>query len=44
MNLGTHDDCLPQLNIIHLLFQMFCNAELFQKILGETEKNQINLT
>ena len=43
MNLGTHDDCLPQLNTIHLLFQMFCDAELFQKRLDETDKNQINL-
>ena len=33
MNLKTHDDCLPQLNIINLLFQMFCDAELSQKIL-----------
>ena len=34
MNLGTHDDCLPQLNIIYLLFQIFCDAEHFQKILS----------
>ena len=34
MNLGTHDDCLPQLNFIHLLFEMFCDAEIFQKVLG----------
>ena len=44
MNLGTHDDWSPQLNVIHLLFQMFCDAELFKKILGETDKNQINLS
>ena len=35
MNLGTHnDDCLPQLNVTHYLFQMFCDAELFQKRLS----------
>ena len=33
--LGTHnDDCLPQLDITHYLFQIFCDIELFQKFLG----------
>ena len=35
MNLGTHnDDFLPQLNIAHYLFQMFCDEDLFQKFLA----------
>ena len=34
-NLGTHNyDCLPQLDIIHYFFQMFCDVELFQNFLG----------
>ena len=31
----THnDDCLPHLNITHYFFQMFFDADLFQKFLG----------
>ena len=45
MNLGTHnDDCLPHLNITHYLFQIFSDADLFQKFLGWTDKNQINIS
>ena len=44
-SLGTHnDDCLPQLDIMHYLFHMFCDVELFQNFLGQTDKNQITIS
>ena len=34
-NLGTHnDEFLPQLDIMHYLFKMFCDVKLFQNFLG----------
>ena len=40
----NNDDSLPQLDIIHYLFQMFTDVEPFQNVLSWTDKNQINIS
>ena len=43
LDIMHNDDCLPQLDIMHYFFHMFCDVELFQNFLGQTDKNQISI-